>query len=146
MPLSEINFYDDMFLWQSFWLILLPFSCALACQDFKILKINRNLAYFTCAIFALGFATASCESIVMCLLVFIILLVYKKIRPLSIQNIDIVLTSLGILWIDIAILTYYFFAIALVLWFLKVVLKQTKLPFLTAWFVGFWIAIVLEVM
>lgn len=139
MPLSEIIFHKVMFLWQNFWLILLPFSFALAWQDFKCLKVNRNLAYFTCAIFCLGFATAPYESMAMCLLVFITLLIYKKFRPLSIQKIDIEFTSLGILWIDLKMLTYYFFAIALVLWLLQLVFKQTKLPFLTAWFTGFWI-------
>lgn len=137
MPLSEIVVNNGIFLWHNLWLVLLMLSVALAWQDFQYLKVNRILAYLTCAIFALGFATASCESIAMCLLVLIVLLVYKKFRPLSVQKIDIAFTSLGILWTDFAMLTYYFFIIALFLWLLKVVLKQTKLPFLTAWFFGF---------
>jgi hypothetical protein len=126
MPLSEIIFNQVIFLGQNFWLILLPFSAVLAWQDFKYLCVNSKLAYFTCVIFALGVVKTPSESIAMCSLVLIALLVYKKFRPLSIQKIDIAFISLGILWTDFAMLTYYFFIIALFLWLLKIVFKKNQ--------------------
>lgn len=144
MQLSEIIFNQVIFLGQNFWLILLLFSAVLAWQDFKYLCVNRKLAYFTCVIFALGVVKAPYESMAMCSLVLIALLVYKKFRPLSIQKIDIAFISLGILWTDFAMLTYYFFIIALFLWFLKVVFKKNQLPFLTAWFFGFLVIFIMQ--
>jgi hypothetical protein len=144
MPLSETIFHKSIFLWNNLWLILLPLSAVMAWQDLKLLRVNRNLAYLTCAVFTLGFAEASNESIIVCLVSLITLLIYKKFRPTSIQRIDIEFFSLGILWVNQEMISYYCFAIALALLLFKLILKQRKLPFLTAWFIGVWIAFYLS--
>lgn len=144
MPFSEIFFHSAVGLWNNLWLILLPLSFVLAWQDFQKLMVNRNLAYLTGAVFSLGFAHANNISITICLITFAVLMIYQKFRPLSIQKVDIEFFALSILWLNPNIIPIYSFLVALFLVLFKVLLKQAKLPFLTAWFIGFWVIFIFE--
>lgn len=163
MPFSEILFHKAVFLlqtlasvvlWINWWLLMLPFSACLAWQDFKYLRVNQKLASVCIAIFVYGFAGAATfylgffaadnYSVLIALFIYIVLSVYRKFRPLSIQKIDINFFSLGILWLGSKTLPFYCLFVALALLLLKIILKQDKLPFLTAWFIGFWISFLIQ--
>lgn len=138
MSFSEVVFHGAVFLWNNLHFILLPLSAVLAWQDFKKLTVNSSLVYLTRTIFCLGFAHANTISITFCIITLAILMLYKKFRPISIQTIDIEFFSLGVLWLDSNVISTYSFLVAFFLVLFRALLKQRRLPFLTAWFIGFW--------
>lgn len=116
-----------------------PISCILAWQDFNYLQVDKKLSIIGILLILKKFL--SFEHAICVIAITFFLCCYQKIRPFSIQKIDIAFFFCGMLWFEINYIPLCCFLISFFMIFFKVVFKLEKIPFLTAWVLSFWILI-----
>jgi len=131
---------DYKVVWNS-WNFILPFSyllpltALLAWKDWKGRQVNAGTAIATLIALALGAYYFSHIVGMLC-----ILGTYRYFRKNSIQPIDIAVFSFGTGYFSLEFLPVYCLITALVLVFMFKFTKESRLPFMCAWAVGFWTA------
>ena len=114
--------------------LLIPLTAVLAFQDWRWQRVNLWAALLTIGVLAIGVG-----DVYLPLAVFGILWMYQRVRPGSIQIVDIVIFSLGAGYFTLPIFSVYCLVTAAVLFVLSKI-KEGQLPFLVAWSIGFWAA------
>lgn len=117
-----------------FWLLLLPLTILLAWQDWKARQVNAGVVLATLLSLILNIQYFSHV-----LGVFCILWIYKYFRKNSIQIVDIALFSAGAGCFSLTFLSAYCIITAFILAIIFRAILIKKLPFLTAWVMGFWV-------
>lgn len=119
--------------------LLAPLTLVLAIQDWRSQKVNLWVA-----ILSLGFLAILVNNAYLAIITFSILLFYKRIRPGSIQLIDIAFFSAGGGFFALHFFSIYCLITAGILLVLSK-LKKTQLPFLVAWALSFWLTTLLQI-
>lgn len=112
--------------------LLAPLTLVLAIQDCRSQKVNLWVA-----ILSLGFLAILVNNAYLAIITFSILLFYKRIRPNSIQLIDIAFFSIGAGFFALHFFSIYCLITAGILLVLSA-LKKPQLPFMVAWWFSFW--------
>lgn len=117
--------------------LLAPLTLVLAIQDWKSQKVNLWVAILSLVLLAIFVNNAY-----LAIITFSVLLLYKRIRPGSIQLIDIAFFSAGAGFFALPFFSIYCLITAGILWVLSTI-KKTQIPFLVAWWISFWITILI---
>lgn len=121
------------------WPPLILACSALAWQDWKTRQVNVVLSLITA-----GLLIAGMSHFLQAGLIFFTLVIYKYIRKNTIQPIDIILFSLGAGHFPQVFLTLYTLSTAALLLIFFKITKDEKIPFITAWAMGFFVTVFLH--